>query len=104
MTIKLVIAVIPSHLLKELERALASTHAPGLTITKVKGHGPFNSYFVSDITGFYSKVEIFVEESGVPAIQTAISDVTIEAKDKAGIISVIPTETFMPLHTTEAKT
>lgn len=37
MSTKCVIAIVPSELLGELERKLVAVHAPGLTVTRVRG-------------------------------------------------------------------
>ncbi|WP_440310323.1 P-II family nitrogen regulator, partial [Klebsiella pneumoniae] len=50
MRTKWIIAIIPTELLESLERQLATAHAPGLTITKVKGYGEYKNFFSSDLT------------------------------------------------------
>ena len=99
MSMKCVIAVVPSDRLQALERKLATVHAPGLTTTKVKGYGEYKNFFASDVTTEHTKIEIFVEEASVEAITRAIMDVAQSTVPGAGIVAVMPTEAFFHLHT-----
>ena len=98
MSMKCVIAVVPSDLLQALERKLATVHAPGLTTTKVKGYGEYKNFFSSDLTTVHTKVEIFADEAEVQAITNAIVEVGKSTVPGAGIVAVVPVEAFLHLH------
>ena len=92
MRTKWIIAIIPTELLESLERQLATAHAPGLTITKVKGYGEYKNFFSSDLTTVHTKVEIFADEAEVEAITNAIVEVGKSTVPGAGIVAVVPAE------------
>jgi len=98
MRTKWIIAIIPTELLESLERQLATAHAPGLTITKVKGYGEYKNFFSSDLTTVHTKVEIFADEAEVEAITNAIVEVGKSTVPGAGIVAVVPVDGFLHLH------
>ncbi len=98
MSIKWVIAIVPTELLEQLERKLATVHAPDLTITRVKGYGEYKNFFSSDLTSVHTKVEIFADEAEVEAITKAIVEVGKSTVPGAGIVAVVPVEAFLHLH------
>ena len=98
MSTKWVIAIVPTELLEQLERSLATVHVPGLTITRVKGYGEYKNFFSSDLTSVHTKVEIFADEADVEAITKAIVEVGKSTVPGAGIVAVVPVEAFLHLH------
>lgn len=103
MNTRCVIAIVPSELLERLEKRLATVHAPGLTAMKVKGYGEYRNFFSSDLTTAHTKIEIFAEEAEVAAITNAILEVGQSTVPGAGIVAVIPVETFLHLHTPDGE-
>jgi nitrogen regulatory protein PII len=98
MSTKCVIAIVPSELLGELERKLVAVHAPGLTVTRVRGYGEYKNFFASDLTSVHTRVEIFADEAEVEALINAIVEVGKSTVPGAGIVAVIPVERFLHLH------
>ncbi|WP_439673223.1 P-II family nitrogen regulator (plasmid) [Cupriavidus necator] len=98
MSTKCVIAIVPSELLESIEKRLAAVHAPGLTATKVKGYGEYRNFFSSDLSTVHTKIEIFAEDAEIEAIINAIVEVGQSTVPGAGIVAVIPVETFLRLH------
>lgn len=99
MSTRYVIAIVPTELLETLERKLSSVHAPGLTVTKVKGYGEYKNFLASDLTTVHTKIEIFVDESILERIVGAIVEVAHSSVPGAGIVGVLPVEQFLHLHT-----
>ncbi|KDP87222.1 nitrogen regulatory protein P-II [Cupriavidus sp. SK-3] len=97
MSTKCIIAIVPSELLERLEKRLATVHAPGLTATKVKGYGEYRNFFSSDLTTVHTKIEIFAEETEVEAITNAIVEVGQSTVPGAGIVAVLPVDSFLHL-------
>lgn len=92
-----IIAIVPTELLEALERQLATVHAPGLTITKVKGYGEYN-FFSNDLTSVHTRVEIFADAAEVEAIINAIVAVGRSTVPGAGVVAVVPVEALLHLH------
>ena len=99
MSLKYVVAVIRADVLDALEAKLVSLHVRGLTVSKVKGFGEYVDFLAKSHLTEHMKVEIFVEESKVEALTTAIIDIAHSDVPGAGIVAVMPVEKFVHVRT-----
>jgi nitrogen regulatory protein PII len=99
MNVKYVIAIIRPDVLTELETKLYSLRIPGMTVTKVKGFGEYIDFYSKNHLTEHLKVEIFVEESKVDELTSAIMDVAHSDIPGAGILAVLPVDQFFHIRT-----
>lgn len=99
MSLKYVVAVIRADVLDALEVKLSSLHVRGLTVSKVKGFGEYLDILARSHLTEHMKVEIFVEESKLEALTTAIIDIAHSDVPGAGIVAVMPVEKFLHVRT-----
>ena len=102
MNVKYVIAIIRPDALMALETKLGSLHVQGMTVTKVKGFGEYTDFYSKNHLTEHLKVEIFVEESKVDELTNAILDVAHSDIPGAGILAVLPVDTFWHIRTRSA--
>jgi nitrogen regulatory protein PII len=99
MNVKYVIAIIRPDVLTELETKLYSLRIPGMTVTKVKGFGEYIDFYSKNHLTEHLKVEVFVEESKVDELTSAIMDVAHSDIPGAGILAVLPVDQFFHIRT-----
>ena len=99
MSIKRIIAIIPSDVLKALESRLKTLHVGGVTVSRVKGYGEYKNLYSIDWMSEHTKVEIFIEEARVDALIDAMLDMARGDPDGGGIVAVLPVERFFHLRT-----
>jgi nitrogen regulatory protein P-II 1 len=99
MNFKYIVAIVRSDAFHALEAKLASLRVGGMTVTTVKGFGEYRNYFVDDWLSEHRKIEIFAEESQVETLCDAILEVAHSDTPGAGIVAVMPVETFLHVRT-----
>lgn len=99
MSLKYVVAVIRADVLNALEAKLGSLHIRGLTVSKVKGFGEYVDFLAKSHLTEHIKIEIFIEESRLEALTTAIMDIAHSDVPGAGIVAVMPVEKFLHVRT-----
>lgn len=99
MSLKYVVAIIRPDHLSALEVKLDSLHVLGMTVTKVKGFGEYMDFFSKNRLTEHIKIEIFVEESKVETLTTAIIDIAHSDVPGAGIVAVMPVEKLLHVRT-----
>jgi len=99
MSIKYLVAIVPSNSLESLEATLRSIRIGGVTVTKVKGYGEYKNLFSDDWLVEHTKVEIFAEESKVDLLVSALLDMSHSDPPGAGIVAMMPVERFLHLRT-----
>ncbi len=99
MSIKRVIAIIPSDMLKTLEARLKALQVGGITVSRVKGYGEYKHLYSIDWMSEQAKVEIFIEEARLDALIDAMLDMGRADPYGGGIIAVLPVERFLHLRT-----
>lgn len=99
MSLKYVVAIIRPDVLDALEAKLGSLHVRGLTVSKVQGFGEYVDFLAKSHLTEHIKIEIFVEESKLEALTTAIMDIAHSDVPGAGIVAVMPVEKFLHVRT-----
>lgn len=99
MSFKYVVAIIRPDVLSALEVKLGSLHVRGMTVTKVNGFGGNPDFFAKNHLTEHIKIEIFVEESKLDALTTAIMDSAHSDVPGAGVVAVMPVEKFLHVST-----
>ncbi|MEO6354288.1 MAG: P-II family nitrogen regulator [Burkholderiaceae bacterium] len=99
MSFKYVVAIIRPDVLSALEVKLGSLHVWGMTVTKVNGFGGYTDYFSKNHLTEHIKIEIFVEESKLEVLTTAIMEIAHSDVPGAGIVAVMPVEKFLHVST-----
>ena len=99
MSLKYVVAIIRPDVLDALEAKLGILHIRGLTVSKVKGFGEYVDFLAKSHLTEHIKIEIFIEESKVEAVATAIMDIAHSDVPGAGIVAIMPVEKFFHIRT-----
>lgn len=92
MELALVIAIIPSLSLEDVERRLRKINVRGITVTKVKGYGEYANFFSRDWMTDQVKIEVFAARDNVERITDAILDAAHSDSHGAGIVAILPVD------------
>ncbi|MEO7850897.1 MAG: P-II family nitrogen regulator [Rubrivivax sp.] len=98
MSYKYVVAVLRPDVIAQLETRLSQIGIGGITLSRVKGFGETRNFFSADRLTEHTKLEVFVEESQVDALLSALRDTALPGVPGAGIAAVMPVDEFQPLH------
>ena len=99
MKFKYVVAIVPPETVEALERELKRIGVGGMSLTKVKGFGEYKNFYTSDWLSDHMKIEVFAEESRLEGILRAMLQAGCSDAPGAGIVAVMPVDTFLHLRT-----
>jgi nitrogen regulatory protein P-II 1 len=95
MSLKKITAIVRSTALEHVEQRLRDLGVPGMTVTHVTGFGDYANFFRRDWLVTHAKIEIFTDDTLVPAIVSCITEVAHTGTPGDGIIAVLPVEEFL---------
>ena len=94
MDLSVVIAVIRSNVLENVEQRLREIDVKGISVSKVKGYGEYHNFFAQDGMVENVKLEIFTRADKVEAIAAAIIQTAHTGSPGDGIVVVSPIAKF----------
>ena len=97
-----IVAVVRADTLGAIEAAFHGLQVRGMTVSRVKGFGEHIDLLARDHLTEHLKIEVFVEAGRADAVVAAIIDVAHSDLPGAGIVAVLPVETFLHIRTRSA--
>jgi nitrogen regulatory protein P-II 1 len=97
-----VVAIVRRSVLPTVEKRLIQEQVPGITVTPVKGYGEYANYFGKDLMVPHVRIEIFVPESKVQSLVSAIVDTAHTGGQGDGFVGVIPVSEVVRIRTGKA--
>ena len=102
MPFKYIVAVVRPDTLDALEAAFHGLQVRGMTVSRVNGFGEYIDLLARDHLTEHLKIEVFVEAGKADAVVSAILDAAHSDLPGAGIVAVLPVETFLHIRTRSA--
>lgn len=99
MELKLVVAIIRTHVLELVEERLREMGVRGLTVTRAKGFGAHANFFSADWLVDQVKIEIYLEQDRAESIAQAILDSAHSGSRGDGIVTILPVEKVYSVRT-----
>lgn len=94
MELSVVIAIIRSEKLQEVEHRLRDAGVSGISVSKVKGYGDYHNFFAPDQMVDSVRLEIFTRKDKVETITAAIMKAAHTGLQGDGVIVVYPIQKF----------
>lgn len=88
MSIKRITAIVPTDILKPLEKHLRECGIPGVTVEHVRGYGKHPNFFRRDLMHDNVRVMLYVPDDKVDEIVAAIGRCADECGAQSGILAV----------------
>ena len=88
MSIKRITAIVPTDILKTLEKHLRECGVPGVTVEQVQGYGKHPNFFRRDLMHDNVRVVLYIQDEKVDEIVTAIAGCAVEYGARGGILTV----------------
>lgn len=88
MSIKRITAIVPTDILKTLEKHLRECGAPGVTVERVQGYGKHPNFFRRDLMHDNVRVVLYAQDEKVDEIVAAIAGCAQECGAQSGILAV----------------
>lgn len=99
MEVKLIVAIIRSDKVEEVEAKLRRAGVERVNISKVKGYGEYHDFFSRDWMVEEVRVEIFTRADEVDRVVAAIMDGAHTGVPGDGVVAVVPLEKFYLVRT-----
>lgn len=99
MELRLVVAIIRTFALEEVEKTLQQMGVRGLTVSRAKGFGAHANFFSGDWLVDQVKIEIYVEQDRVESIVAAVLEAANSESSGSGIVAVLPVEKVYSVRT-----
>lgn len=99
MDIRLVIAIIRSEKLEEVEARLQDIGVERVNVSKVKGYGEYHDFFARDWMVEEVRIEIFTRKDEAETITAAILDAAHTGVPSDGVVAIVPVEKFFLVRT-----
>jgi len=98
MEMNVVIAIIRTEMLEQVESCLEKLGLKGISVSRVKGHGEYENFYRSDHMTNYDRLEIFASESKAEDIARCIIGAAHSGLPDDGIVSILPVRKFYRIH------
>jgi len=92
-------AIIQPAKLEIVEEELKKLCVPGISITKVHGHGEAPNFFTPDWTSAFARIEIYIESNKTEEGTQVIMNAASTGKEGDGIVAVLPVESLYQIRT-----
>ncbi len=92
MELKRIVAIVRIQVLGDVEDRLIDMRVKGISVTRVKGYGEYDTFINPDWILTHARIEIFAEISMVDTIVDAIIDTAHAGLPGDGIVVVSPVE------------
>ena len=102
MPFQYIVAIVRHDTLDAIEEAFHGLQVRGMTVSRVKGFGEYIDLWARNHLTEHLKIEVFVEAGKTDAVVTAILDSSRSDLPGAGIVAVLPVETFLHIRTRSA--
>jgi len=94
----MVIAIIRTEMLEQVESCLEKLGLEGISVSRVKGHGEYENFYCKDHMTSYDRLEIFVSESKAEDVARCIIGAAQSGLPDDGIVSILPVHKFYRIH------
>jgi len=98
MEMNVVIAVIRTEMLDQVEAYLQKLGLDGISISRIKGYGEYENFYSRDHMTTYERLEIFTPESKAENIARCIMSAAHSGLPDDGIVSILPVRKFYRIH------
>jgi len=98
MKMNVVIAIIRTEMLEQVESCLEKLGLEGISVSRVKGHGKYENFYQRDHMTSYDRLEIFTSESKSEDIARCIMGAAHSGLPDDGIVSILPVLKFYRIH------
>jgi len=98
MKMNLIIAIIRTEMLEQVESCLEKLGLEGISVSRVKGHGEYENFYQRDHMTSYDRLEIFASESKAEEIARCIMGAAHSGLPDDGIVSILPVRKFYRIH------
>ncbi|MDD2541150.1 MAG: P-II family nitrogen regulator [Desulfuromonadaceae bacterium] len=92
MELKKIVAIVRSQVLGDVEDRLIDMRVKGISVTRVKGYGEYDTFINPDWIFTHARVEIYAELSMVDTIVETIINTAHADLPGDGIVAVCPVE------------
>jgi len=92
LNLKLIVAIVRTQVLGDVEERLVSMRGKGISVTRVKGYGEFDTFMHPEWRFTHARIEIYAEQSMVDTVVEAILDSAHVGAPGDGIVAVHPVE------------
>ncbi len=94
MEMNVVVAIIRTEMLDQVEFCLEKLGLEGISISRVKGHGEYENFYSGDHMTSYDRLEISAPESRVENIARCIVSAVHSGLPDDGIVSILAVRKF----------
>jgi len=93
-----VTAIINCEQLGAVEKALVAVHAPGVSISPVRGYGEYHNFYEQDMMCRHMRIEIFCLATAAETIAQCIMKAAYTGLSSDGLVAILPVQKLYHIH------